>query len=50
MNFKKLIGKCMSDIHVSELGIQYGVVKLTILTILKHKAATKAADAVKGLS
>ena len=46
---KKLITKWGMGTIVSDLAIQYGTVKSTILTILKNREAIKAADVAKGV-
>jgi len=46
---KELITKWEKGTHVLDLAVQYGVAKLTILTILKNREAIKAADVAKGV-
>ena len=45
---KELIAKYESGVRVSELAKEFGMVKSTISTILKHKDALKASDVAKG--
>ena len=46
---KEFITKWEKGTHVSDLAVQYGMAKSTILTILKNREAIKAADVVKGV-
>jgi len=46
---KELITKWEKGTCVSDLAVQYGMVKLTISTILKNREAIKAADVAKGV-
>ena len=46
---KELITKWEKGTRVSDLAVQYGMAKSTILTILKNRVAIKAADLAKGV-
>jgi len=46
---KELITKWEGGIRVSDLAVQYGTAKSTILTILKNREVIKAADVMKGI-
>ena len=46
---KELITKWEKCTCVSDLAVQYGMAKPTILTILKKREAIKAADVAKGV-
>jgi len=46
---KELITKWEKGTRVSDLAVQYGMAKSTILPILKDREAIKAADVAKGL-
>jgi hypothetical protein len=46
---RELITKCQKGIRVSDLVVKFGMVKLTISTLLKNREAIKAAHVAKGV-
>ncbi|KAK7073260.1 hypothetical protein SK128_015555 [Halocaridina rubra] len=47
---KEIIGKRENGVRISDLAMQYDIVKLIICTIIKNKEASKAANVAKGVT